>query len=554
MKKILVILALAVVACFPVKFLLLDGYFSMHDDTQPARVIEMKRAMEQGQFPVRMVRNLGYGYGYPLYEFYAPLPYYIGAIAHVVGYDLLSATKIMMGIGMACAGFSMFALGYYVWGTLGGIIGATMYMFFPYHAVQLYVRGAVGELYAYIFLPLIILGCIMIRNDRSRKHGLFVLLASLSGIIISHTIYGYIAIGFCIAYIIFLIFQLLFKKSGSSAQLRYTIFAVVFALDLTAFFWLPAVFEMDITAVRKVIGSGAANFNDHYVCFSQFWHSQWGFGGSARGCEDGMSFELGKIHILIFFLSIFWFYLKYLLLKRYSFVFYIAVGLVGIGIFLMLPVSAWIWKVIPGAGFIQYPWRLLPIVAVGFSLISGIFFAGSTKKISSAVLLCMMVGVIFVNSEKFYGQYPKNVSVNLLESDEDIRWRVSKISDEYLPKDFISPTSQNDVARSLVSSAAPIEIQIQQDDAHRFRMVVTSDSTQKIRINRAYFPGFSYTANGKKIIPNIVNGLVEMVLFEGSTTLEGQLKDTSIRRFANVLSIGTVLSLIAVAYAKKTNA
>src|SRR6266571_3739128 len=76
-----------------------SGFFPIHDDTQVARVFEMNKSLGDGMFPVRWVSDLGYGYGYPIFNFYAPLAYYVGGIANLVGFDVFFATKFMMIVG-----------------------------------------------------------------------------------------------------------------------------------------------------------------------------------------------------------------------------------------------------------------------------------------------------------------------------------------------------------------------------------------------------------------------------------------------------------------------
>jgi hypothetical protein len=89
---------------FSIRPLLGPGFFPMHDDTQVGRVVSMGRALRNGQFPVRWVSDLGYGYGYPLYNFYAPLPYYAGGYLHMLGVSGLWSTKIMCRLSVYLEG------------------------------------------------------------------------------------------------------------------------------------------------------------------------------------------------------------------------------------------------------------------------------------------------------------------------------------------------------------------------------------------------------------------------------------------------------------------
>ena len=62
-----------------ISHLLLPGFFPIHDNTQVQRVFEMSKSLRDGMFPVRWVSDMGYGFGYPIFNFYAPLAYYFGA-------------------------------------------------------------------------------------------------------------------------------------------------------------------------------------------------------------------------------------------------------------------------------------------------------------------------------------------------------------------------------------------------------------------------------------------------------------------------------------------
>ena len=82
----------------PILPLFHTGFFPMHDNTQVARVFEMGKALRDGMIPVRWAQDLGFGYGYPLFTFYAPLAYYVGGLFILLGLPALLATKILMGI------------------------------------------------------------------------------------------------------------------------------------------------------------------------------------------------------------------------------------------------------------------------------------------------------------------------------------------------------------------------------------------------------------------------------------------------------------------------
>ena len=166
MKKIIVLIAVILLSTFGILSLLGPSYFTMHDDTQIGRVVSMARSLSDGQFPVRWVSDLGYGYGYPIFNFYGPLPYYIGGVLTNLGIPAMFATKIMMGLGMILAPLLAFLVLEQFLGVLAASVSAILFMYAPYHAVQLYVRGAVGELYATAFLPLLFMVLWLLYSQR----------------------------------------------------------------------------------------------------------------------------------------------------------------------------------------------------------------------------------------------------------------------------------------------------------------------------------------------------------------------------------------------------
>ena len=153
--------------------------FPVHDDTQQARIYVMSQELKNNQFPVRLVGDLGYGFGYPIFNFYAPLPYYFGSLFYIGGLDLFASTNLMYLSAFLLAGVSMYFLAFHLAGRSAGIAAAILYLYAPYHAVNLYVRGAVGELYAYAFLPLYLLGMyLLVKRDNKFKERSVILIIS----------------------------------------------------------------------------------------------------------------------------------------------------------------------------------------------------------------------------------------------------------------------------------------------------------------------------------------------------------------------------------------
>ena len=98
------------------------------------------KALSDSMFPVRWVEDLGFGYGYPIFNFYAPLSYYFGSIFNLIGFDALIATKNNDGFrNYFDRSIYVFFCQRIVW-RYRGIVAALFYMYAPYHGVDIYVR------------------------------------------------------------------------------------------------------------------------------------------------------------------------------------------------------------------------------------------------------------------------------------------------------------------------------------------------------------------------------------------------------------------------------
>ncbi len=54
--------------------LMAGPYFTHHDDVQVIRLYEMDKCFKDHQIPCRWVPDLGGLYGYPIFNYYAPMP------------------------------------------------------------------------------------------------------------------------------------------------------------------------------------------------------------------------------------------------------------------------------------------------------------------------------------------------------------------------------------------------------------------------------------------------------------------------------------------------
>jgi len=126
-----------------------DGLFHLH------RVRALADALRMGVFYPRWFPDFAFGYGYPVLNFYAPAFYYPPTVLHLAGLDLIVAVRVSLAAWYALSGLAAYALLRCWVRPLPAALGAVLYLAYPYRLYDLFVRGALPEFAAFLWLPLI---------------------------------------------------------------------------------------------------------------------------------------------------------------------------------------------------------------------------------------------------------------------------------------------------------------------------------------------------------------------------------------------------------------
>ncbi len=553
LRKLFPFIVILIFSFFANKPLLNPGFFPIHDDTQVARVYEMTKALKDGMFPVRWSQDLGYGYGYPIFNFYNPFPYYVGGVISLLGFDALFATKLMVILAIILSGFSMYFLAKEFFGKTGALFSSILYVFAPFHAVEIYVRGDFAENFAYAFIPLLFYGLFKIYKNYSWK---YVVMTSVSYalIILSHNLTAMMIFPFVLIFILYFVFR---ERKDRTNHLIRLFFALFTGVLLSAFYSIPAIFEMKYTDVLSQIGGGA-NFRDHFACLSQLWISQWGYGGSVKGCIDGLSFMIGKYHIFLsaslFLVSIF-----FLISGKYSkkpkdkenlyFIIFLFLNFL-LSVFFMLQVSRPVWELLRPMEFFQYPWRFLIMVSFFSSFMAGGLFFLLEKFVKDKNTYYLLVFVacafmIFVSLKFFVPQEILSKNSSDYTSKHALSWEASKISDEYLPKGFRVPENEYEIPDISNLTTPELTIKILERKTQYTKLDLDVVKSGNYVLPLSYFPAWKAKIDGKEVSINQSSKGSVVNFSKGKHIFELSFVQTPIEKLANLLSLSGVLLLFA---------
>ena len=319
------------------------GFFPSHDNVQVVRVFEYFQSLRFGDIPPRWSSNLLYGHGYPLYIFYPPLAYLIGAFFVFLGFNFLISTKLVFILGFLLGGFGMYFLIKRWWGTWPAFIAAIVFSYAPYRALDVYVRGNLAEFFSLSLFPFVVLANYQLLTAKNKGLWRLAFSFSLFLLFIAHNtsafIFGLFLLFFNLFYFLFLhprhLKEDVFNLAGSG----------ILAATVSCFYWLPLIYE------TRFVMIGEFAQNPYWRCFlslSKIWHTPWSFGGFIE--ENPMSLQLGKAIIVFSILAaILNFFIKTKFRKTIFFVF----GMLLLATYIELPASDFLWRTL--IGFIVFP-------------------------------------------------------------------------------------------------------------------------------------------------------------------------------------------------------
>lgn len=516
------------------------GFFPTQDYIYVARVYQMNKALHDGQFPVRWVPD--FRYGEPLFNFYAPLPYYAGALTADLGFSYLVTVKLLFGVGFLLSGLAMYLLAREFFGKIGGFLASIFYIYAPYHSVDVYVRGALSESWALIFFPLIFLTAYRLSESPSVKK-MVSLALSLAGLFFTHNIMTILFMPFFIAWCIFLLWQ-----KRSYRLVSYFIPALFLGVGIAASFLLPAFFEKEFVQSDKLI-RGYFDFRGHFVAIPQFFSTFWGYGASLWGAKDDMSFQVGLAHWAAI-LTVLALAIKFRKLKVNLLIIFLTLEFL-FSLFMQHNRSAPIWEAFSLLAFTQFPWRFLGISIFFASVLAGAVALYLPVKYQRAVALPVAVIVVL----SYIGYFrPDSYYLDSVDSHYISEEILSK--DDRLPKDYLPIWVKHIASQKLATPSALMgEAQINDFKKHSksasFQINIIEDSVVDTPIT--YYPGWEVRANN-----NLVSleqpgdlGLVRFKLPKGSYRVDMELKDTPIRAVANLISVVSILLAVLLVISHK---
>lgn len=508
--------------------LLRSGYFSHQDDLHIIRLVEMRKCFSDFQIPCRWVPDMGWGNGFPLFNFYGVATYYIGAIlSYFVGY-IISA-KILFYFSLTLGSYGVYFLVRDLWGKYAGLTSAALYLLAPYKALDVYVRGALTESMALTIIPFVFYFLY------TKKYKYFAV--SLFLFLITHNIMTIIFLPVIFAWSIYCLIDTKFK------DYKLIVMSFVLSFGLASFFILPAFLEKNLVQTESLTRF-ELDYRANFISIKQlFFDRVWGYGTSIPGPLGGMNFQIGWPYwVLALFSMLSIFYAK--IQRKIKF---LTVGIFAIflfSIFMTHNKSTFVWETFSILKYFQFPWRFLSLSIFTSSILGGVFISLLKERIQIYLSILIIIITFILNWNYFKPREFYNITENeKLTGDLWEQQRKGALLD-YLPKTALEPREGAPTSPIIISGESTTSNFVNKSNNFKFDVKVSKDSVIDVPVY--YFPDWIIYINSKQYPSNHDNllGRISINLPVGEYKVEGKFKNTPLRTISNMISLLSIAGLL----------
>jgi len=524
------------------------GFYTFSDESHIANLYEMIRAIAGGQIPPRWAPDFSFNFGHPFFIFYYPLPFYLGSLFHFLfRTSLIWSLKLVFLLSVPLSGIFFYLLMRKFFERIFSFAGALLYIFTPYRAVDLYVRGAVGEMWGFVFMPFTAFCFVNLIKHRNFYH-LSLAALSLTCLMLAHNLTPIIFLPFLVIFLGILIW----REKERLFSFLYCFLAAILGMAISSYYWLPAIFE------KQFLQKGTPfNPYDHFPFIKQLILPSWGYGASVWGSTDEISFQIGIINLLVVFLAS----LGFLLFRKFwekekTTLFFFCLFAFFFSIFMMNIRSWFIWQMIPLGDYLQFPWRFLMITTFFSSLMVGFLGNFGKGKWRKFLPLLMVMGVMILTFNYFKpgkqvkvddDYYLRRFFVDRTISGKrnDFSKEYLNYSEDYLPLTIWTEKRPNALPRQKIEVEEG-ELSFLEESPTRFRVKVNASKETKIFFHNYYYPGWQAEIDGEKTKIEIGKPYGDMAVSvpAGEHRVIFSFKETPLRAFSNYLALFSLLILL----------
>lgn len=548
------------------------------------RLAELSYLLRGGEIFPRWAPNFYHGYGYPIFNYYAPLTYYVAIIPELTPWvDPVAAVKFVFILGLLLAGFGTYGFVRDNWGRRSGYVAAAVFLYAPYvQFIDPIVRGVLPESFSFGIFAVTLWSLDRLRTTGKRLSWVLSVLL-VAGVIMSHNLMGLLFYGMLAGWAAWLIL-FVYKDSGERILAAKRLFLALFlGLGAAAIFWLPVFLERDVVNLTSLIGQ--QNNYDFHTHFLSIWEMlapslklDWG------ATEPAFRFNLGIAQWLLGALGLVMLLARKVKHARHLTFFALSLFVL---LFMMLPASVSVWEKVPFLPYFQFPWRLLGAASVMLAILAGAGVSALCQLIwpqtpceaeddaissswlrrkrawltSAFVALPIMLGLPLSQPSPWpdFGEV-NTLRMSMIENTG--RWLGTTSTADYVPVTVeMTPSRKGSVVAPIASGLPPDRVNraMLPEDATvetevirplLTRYTLTTPRETRLRLFLFDFPGWKVRIDGRQVETELgrPEGFLVIPVPAGTHVIEVEFGSTMARDLGLIISLLSLLLMIVIAW------
>ncbi len=578
-KGFLVALAISLLALWP--FLSIPSLPEGTDaELHIFRLHELSLLVRGGELYGRWAPDFYHGYGYPIFNYYAPLTYYLGLFVEALPrLDAVDGVKAVFVLGMLLGTVGMYGFVRDNWGRRAGYVATAVFLYAPYiQYIDPHARGVLPESFSFGVFPMALWSLDRLRRGGGHAGGRWTWVTAVfftAAVILSHNLMGLLFFGLLFAWAVWQAISGEAAKRRSdkiTPQLRNSATPRLFAalllgLGLAAFFWLPVFLERDAVNLNTLLGAGDNyDFRTHFLSWRELLsfskRLDWG------ATQPDFVFNLGVPQWILGGLGLVMLALRRV--KQAAHLTFFAVA-AAVLLFLMFPASTFIWETLPFLPFFQFPWRLLGATAVMLAILAGAAVPAVGKLRPFTFSLFILLPILFALPLTQPAPWPDFGPVftgRMSEIEHKGRWLGTTSTADYVPATVdMLPRRNGNVVAPLYEDkppdwvnwiAMPEGTAVTTETITPLHVRYTVDAPKKFRLRLFLFdfPGWEVQIDGEPAETELARpeGFIVIPVPKGHHEVEVEFKDTPPRRLAWVITAVSLAVTLLLGWRMKPNA
>lgn len=478
------------------------------------RIEGLKEGMEMGVFPIKIQPNWLNGNGYATSVFYGDMLLYIPAILRLCGFNITESYNIYVFLTNLATCFVSYYCFYKISrNNKAALAGSMLYTLSLYRMINIYIRSAVGEYSAMIFLPLIVYGMWKIFtediNEAGYKKNWIIPVIGFSGIINTHILTCEMVGAFIILLCLILI-KKVFKKETFIVLVKIVVYTCIVNIGFLVPFFDYMLEGGFIVTNGERFTSGIQQFGAY---IGQLFVPFTTYEGLSSNVSEGMAADMPAstglaliIGSVIFIYALVAGYMKDEKYRKYKVLSGICFGFGVLSLLFSTHVFPWdLLQDMNGLfetliSMISMPWRFLSIASIVLAVVTvvAINVMEAVSKENAKWIIAALAAICAIQSGALMSDIMNNAEPLAVYSDNALD-DSNVIGGEYLP----SLGSLELYQKNFVAASENMEITgVDRENNEALVSVINSSSEDaSLQLSMVYYKGYTAKAlsTGEKL-------------------------------------------------------